>query len=108
MPNLATEAASVELLAVPEQDAGTLEVVASVPEVVPDKRAVVFPPVFFRDLVFVVREITGMRKVLSQAQQGDNWLVWFVGFVDFDLAVSCYITSLTRLGQVRIGLAAEQ
>ena len=63
LPNLATEAAYVEVLAVPEQDAGTLEVVASVPQVVPDKRAIVFPPVFFRDLVFVVSEITEMRKV---------------------------------------------
>ena len=63
LPNLATEAASVELLAVPEQDAGTLEVVASMPQVVPDKRAIVFLPVFFRDLVFVVGKVTGMRKV---------------------------------------------
>ena len=57
--DLAGEAARVEVLAVPEQDARLLEVVAGVAQVVAHQRAVVHAPIVGRDLVLVVREVTG-------------------------------------------------
>ena len=60
--NLAIDAPSIKLFAVPEQDARLLEVVTSMPKVVADERAIVNTPVVRRDLVLVVSEVAGNGK----------------------------------------------